>query len=69
VSALTYVLAVIVGLAAGVTGVIAMLGVGMTWRLPALLPLGGVSLVLDPGRRISGDDWLGRTAGVALRPR
>jgi hydrogenase-4 component B len=48
VSALTYVLAAIVGLAAGVTGVIAVLGVGMTWRLPALLPLGGVSLVLDP---------------------
>src|SRR5262249_4628438 len=48
VSVLTYVLAAIVGLAAGVIGVLGMLGVGMTWRLPALLPMGGVSLVLDP---------------------
>jgi len=47
-TALVYVLAVIVGLAAGAVGVGGMLGIGMTWRLPALLPLGGVSLVLDP---------------------
>jgi len=45
---LTYVLATLVGLAAGFAGVGGMLGVGMSWRLPALLPLGGVSLVLDP---------------------
>src|SRR5207253_2251244 len=45
---LTYVLATVVGLAAGFAGVGGMLGVGMSWRLPALLPLGGVSLVLDP---------------------
>jgi formate hydrogenlyase subunit 3/multisubunit Na+/H+ antiporter MnhD subunit len=47
-TAAVYVLAGVVGLIAGTVGVSGMLGVGMAWRLPALLPLGGVSFVLDP---------------------
>src|SRR5262249_15207662 len=41
-------LAAAIGLIASAVGVSGMLGVATTWRAPALLPLGGISLVLYP---------------------
>ena len=47
-SAAVSLVAAAIGLVASAVGVSGMLGAAMTWRTPALLPLGGISLALDP---------------------
>jgi hydrogenase-4 component B len=48
VTAVSYLAAVVFGLATGVLGLFGMLGDTWAWRFPGLVPLGGLSVTIDP---------------------